>query len=127
MGEGDASGVTDAGGAEIGDSGAADAGIRGEGVEEEIVEESGEKSGRAQLVPKVERQRALQRRVRQYRRVQVARKRRLRLRIATRLGLYLSPHPSLLIFRLLNLLLLLGRVHELASGHTVGDGEGKQI
>lgn len=60
MRERDACGVTDAGGAEIGDSGGTEVGVRGEGVEEEIVEESGEESGRAKLVPKVERQRALQ-------------------------------------------------------------------
>lgn len=96
MGEGDAGGVTDAGSAEIGDGSGAEGGVGGEGVEEEVVEKRGEERGRAELVPEVERQRPLQRRVRQDRRVQVARQRRLRLCVALRLRLYLRPHPRFL-------------------------------
>lgn len=93
MREGDAGGVTLAGGAEIGDGGGAEGGVGGEGVEEEVVEEGGEERRGAELVAEVERQRPFQRRVRQYRRVQVARQRRLRLGVAFRLRFYLGPQP----------------------------------
>lgn len=99
MREGDASGVALVGGAEVGDDGGAEGGV-GEGVEEEVVEERGEESGGAELVPEMERQRPLQRRVRNNRRVEVARQRRLRLGVAFGLRLYLHPNPRI-IFALL--------------------------
>lgn len=50
MGEGNAGGVTEAGGAEVGDGGGAEGGIGREDVEEEVIEKRGEQSGGAELV-----------------------------------------------------------------------------
>lgn len=72
MRERHASGVTDTSGAKIGDGGGAERGVRGESIEKEVVKQSGEKRGGAELVPQMERQRSFQRGVREDRRVEVA-------------------------------------------------------
>lgn len=77
MGEGDTGGVTEAGGAEVGDGGGAEGGVGGEDVEEEVVEKRGEESGGAELVSQVEGERALQGGVREDSGVEVAGQRRL--------------------------------------------------
>ncbi|GMQ02968.1 hypothetical protein CsSME_00048964 [Camellia sinensis var. sinensis] len=50
IGEGKAGQVADSGDAEVCDGGGAEGGVGGEAVEEEVVEEGGEKGGRAELV-----------------------------------------------------------------------------
>lgn len=72
MREGNASRVTDTGGAKIGDGRGAESGVGGESVQKEIVQESGEKRGGAELVSQMKRQRSLQGRVREDGRVEVA-------------------------------------------------------
>lgn len=83
------------GGAEIGNGCGEQRGVGGEGVEKEVIEERGEESGGAELVPQVKRQGSLQRRVGEYRRVEVAGQSRFGLGVAARLGFDLGPHPRL--------------------------------
>lgn len=99
VGVGDAGGVAFAGSAEIGDGGGAEGGVGGEGVEEQVVKERREKRGGTELISEVKRQRTLERRVREDRRVEVARQSRLRLGVAARLRLDLPPHPPLFVRR----------------------------
>ncbi|CAL9768371.1 unnamed protein product [Musa acuminata subsp. burmannicoides] len=96
MGEVGAGGVAMAGREEVGDDGGDEGGRGGEGLEEEVVEQGGEEGGGAELVGEVEGEGACEGRVRQHRRVEEARQRRLRLRVAVRLRLDLPPHPRLL-------------------------------
>ncbi|PNT72731.1 hypothetical protein BRADI_2g48426v3 [Brachypodium distachyon] len=68
--------------------------------EEEVVEERGEEGGGAELVGEVEGEGALQGRVREHGGVEEGGERRLRVRVAPRLGLDLGPDPGLLAVRL---------------------------
>lgn len=99
VGVGNAGGVAFAGGAEVGDGGRAEGGVEGERVQEQVIEESGEERGGTELVSEVKRQRAHERRVREDRRVEVARQRRLQLGVTARLRLDLRPQPSLVVRR----------------------------
>ena len=85
---------------EVGGGGGADGRVRRERGHEEVVEQRGEQRGGAELVGEVEGEGAVQGRVRQHRGVEERRQRRLRVRVAPRLGLDLGPDPGLVAVRL---------------------------
>lgn len=93
VGEGDASGVTVAGGEKVSDGGGEERGEGGEGLEKEIIEKGGEEGGGAELVGEVEGERASKRGVSEDGGVQEAGEGGLGVGVAVSFGFDLGPYP----------------------------------